>query len=236
MSPVKISLKNNDSTSFFYYVPILETLKFLLKNQNVMDQCFTDHSSANKAVLRDIVDGKCCLKNESWPKHKNALKIILFQDAFEVCNPLGSARKKYKILGIYMTLANLKPWQRSKIDRIQLVALCFEQDLKNFGFSKIFEVIIKEINQLETEGIYVNETLTLKGSLLAVAGDNLGSHQIGGFLETFNVDNYFCRICYKNDGCYSTSDKIVYRTIHSYKEDLDYVLSTNNNYKGVNCE
>lgn len=135
-----------------------------------------------------------------------------------------------------MTLANLKPWQRSKIDRIQLVALCFEQDLKNFGFSKIFEVIIKEINQLETEGIYVNETLTLKGSLLAVAGDNLGSHQIGGFLETFNVDNYFCRICYKNDGCYSTSDKIVYRTIHSYKEDLDYVLSTNNNYKGVNCE
>lgn len=53
----------------------------------------------------------------------NCLKIILYQDAFELCNTLGSSRKKHKILGVYMTLANLNPWHRSKIDQIQLVAL-----------------------------------------------------------------------------------------------------------------
>lgn len=40
--------------------------------------------------------------------------------------------------------------------------------------------------------------MTLKGSVIAVIGDNLGSHQIGGFNENFNLSGYFCRFCYIN--------------------------------------
>ena len=53
---------------------------------------------------------------------------------------------------------------------MQLVLLCREQDFKYFG-------------------------IVLNGSLVAIAGDNLGSHSIGGFLENFSRSTYFCRYC-----------------------------------------
>ena len=40
------------------------------------------------------------------------------------------------------------------------------------------------------KGIIVNNTI-IKGTVIAFAGDNLGSHQTGGFNENFNAE-YFC--------------------------------------------
>ncbi|KAK2858588.1 hypothetical protein Q5P01_003208 [Channa striata] len=34
---------------------------------------------------------------------------------------------------------------------------------------------------------------TIKGALYYIAGDNLGSHSVGGFTETFSNSQYFCR-------------------------------------------
>ena len=34
-----------------------------------------------------------------------------------------------------------------------------------------------------------------KGTCVAIAGDNLGSHNIGGFNEYFSRSIYFCRFC-----------------------------------------
>lgn len=232
IAPVKIDLKDNNLESFFYYVPILETLKLLLKNKNVLEQCLSSHLSQNKNILYDIVDGKCT-NTAFWLENKNGLKLILYQDSFEICNPLGSSKKKHKILGIYMTVANLNPWQRSKVDQIQLVALCYERDIKHFGFTKIFKVIVEDIKYLEIKGLDVNDTINLKGSLLAVVGDNLGSHQIGGFLESFNVSTHFCRFCFKNDGNFINTNKIDYRTAESYAEDVDFALSTGEVYRGI---
>lgn len=59
------------------------------------------------------------------------LKVILYQDAFEVVNPLGSAKKKHKMLGVYFTLANFEPFHRSTIDNLQLLRR--EADFKYFG-------------------------------------------------------------------------------------------------------
>ena len=41
------------------------------------------------------------------------------------------------------------------------------------------------------KGIIVNNTI-IKGTVIAFAGDNLGSHQTGGFNENFNTAEYFC--------------------------------------------
>lgn len=233
VAPVKISLENDNMTSFFYYIPILESINMLLKNPKILEQCLLDHSSTNNDLLCDIVDGRSYRRNNFWKENKNALKLILYQDAFEVCNPLGSARKKHKILGIYMTLANFNPWQRSKVDQIQLVALCYEKDVNVFGFPQIFKTIIDDIKILETTGLSINKQINLKGSLLAVAGDNLGSHQIGGYLQNFSMNNYFCRVCYKNDGSFGDKEEFVYRTAQSYSDDVDFVLSTGDFYRGV---
>lgn len=35
----------------------------------------------------------------------------------------------------------------------------------------------------------------VKGALYCIAGDNLGSHCIGGFMENFSTSQYFCRYC-----------------------------------------
>lgn len=35
----------------------------------------------------------------------------------------------------------------------------------------------------------------IKGSVCFIAGDNLGSHGIGGFNENFSTVDYFCRYC-----------------------------------------
>ncbi|KAI4896937.1 hypothetical protein NFI96_008700 [Prochilodus magdalenae] len=35
----------------------------------------------------------------------------------------------------------------------------------------------------------------VKGTLYCIAGDNLGSHCVGGFTENFSSSTYFCRYC-----------------------------------------
>lgn len=124
IAPVKVNLEKDNFQSKFYYVPILETLKSLLKNKNVLEQCLNNTPSRGQNFLSDILNAKCCNMNPFFLENKTSLKIILYQDSFEVCNPLGSAKKKHKILGVYMTLANMHPWHRAKVDHIQLVGLC----------------------------------------------------------------------------------------------------------------
>lgn len=69
---------------------------------------------------------------------------------------------------------------------MQLVLLCREQDFKYFGVNKVFAPL---------RGVVTSDGIVLKGSLVAIAGDNLGSHSIGGFLENFSRSTYFCRYC-----------------------------------------
>ena len=78
---------------------------------------------------------------------------------------------------------------------MQLVLLCREQDFKYFGVNKVFAPLIEDLKILEQGGVVTADGIVLKGSLVAIAGDNLGSHSIGGFLENFSRSIYFCRYC-----------------------------------------
>ena len=109
-------------------------------------------------------------------------------------NPLGSAKCTHKILAVYYTLSNLPPYMRSNIDHMQLVLLCKEKYLKTHGSSKIFGKLVSDVQQLEEKGIKGANGETIKGTVCAIVGDNLGSHMIGGFNECFSA-TYFCRYC-----------------------------------------
>lgn len=78
---------------------------------------------------------------------------------------------------------------------MQLVLLCREQDFKYFGVNKVFAPLIEDLKILEQRGVVTSDGIVLKGSLVFTAGDNLGSHSIGGFLENFSRSTYFCRYC-----------------------------------------
>jgi hypothetical protein len=168
-------------------------------------------------------------------------RIIII--SFEVVNPLGSARTKHKLLGIYFTLANLPAHYRSAIDQIQLVALCRENDVKvRTGLDKVLARIVNDIKQLETHGLVVNG-VCYKGSLFAVLGDNLGSHFIGGFTENFSTSEYFCRFCHTRREEFHENPYIVgsSRSPLSYDNDAQAManyqaqLDKTSSVRGVKC-
>lgn len=110
-------------------------------------------------------------------------------------NPLGSAKKKHKVLAVYFSLLNMPPHVRSNVDHMQLVLLCTEKNFKEFGHAKVFSELLTDLKELEGNGIAMGDELAVKGALYCIAGDNLGSHTIGGFTENFSSSQYFCRYC-----------------------------------------
>lgn len=120
------------TSSKFFYIPIKDTLTALFGNKNFSDNYFKSHMEDNNDIYQDITNGDCCCKNEFLTNNKYAIKLILYQDSFEICNPLGASRKKHKILGVYMTIANLPPWLRTSVDHIQLIALIYDKDIKKW--------------------------------------------------------------------------------------------------------
>lgn len=108
----------------------------------------------------------------------------LYQDSFEVVNPLGSGKKRHKIPAVYFPVADTPPNGRSSMDQMQLVILCRDQDIfKYFGPDALFRLLISDFKDTEENGIILPDGYVYRRTLCAVAGDNLGSHNIGGFSE-----------------------------------------------------
>jgi hypothetical protein len=78
---------------------------------------------------------------------------------------------------------------------MQLVLLCKEADCKPVTVHKVFERLIHDLKSLEDEGIEVGSSGPVKGTVVCVLGDNLGSHFIGGFTQNFSTSHYICRYC-----------------------------------------
>ncbi len=78
---------------------------------------------------------------------------------------------------------------------MQLVLLCREQDFKFFGHDMVMGQLIKDLKDLEVSGIQMSSGEIRKAIVCAIAGDNLGSHAIGGFVENFSTSSFFCRFC-----------------------------------------
>lgn len=71
--------------------------------------------------------------------------------------------------------------------------LCYEKHIMFFGWEKIMEILIDDLTSLKKEGIDIfvgNKTIKFVGTVVAMAGDNLGSHQIGGFTENFHSSEF----------------------------------------------
>lgn len=150
------------------------------------------------------------------------LQIILYQDAFNVCNPLGQYRNTKKMVGVYFAVGNIPSYDRSNINNIQLVLLCNEKDVKYFSFNKILQPLIHDVLELENKGVSIcfnNETSLVKGSLFAVTGDNLGSHQIACLPENFSSAEYICRFCYIRNVEFQEN----YKKRHQFRTQVSHI-------------
>ncbi|XP_056605722.1 uncharacterized protein LOC130424250 isoform X3 [Triplophysa dalaica] len=137
-----------------------------------------------------------------------------------------------------MSLANLPPHIRSSTDHMSLVMLCREKDFKHFGHEKVFSRLIADLKDLEDNGITVAEE-TFKGTVLCIAGDNLGSHNVGGFTENFSTSEYFCRYCRIARRDFQTDPNACgpQRTPENYNSAVDILQSEGHqNVEGITCK
>lgn len=242
--PVFLGLNESGKESFAQYVPIQETLRVLLHNESFRKQ-YEDVQcqGANSDVMQDIWDGEVMLKNTFFPSESPPLALILYEDALEVTNPLGAGRKKHKVLAVYLTLGNISPWYRSNIDHMQLVLLCKEQDFKTFGHDLVFGPLIRDLKDMEDNGIILEDGTVFRGGLCAIAGDNLGSHNIGGFVENFSRSEFFCRFCDISRAAFQSNALLtgVTRTRESYQETVQSLqrqreTSVKSSERGIKCD
>lgn len=77
-----------------------------------------------------IDDGDVYNKCEFF--QNNDFVIQVFQDEFEVCNPLGSKVSLQKLCGFYFTINNLPIHMNASLNNIHLLALAHAQDIKSF--------------------------------------------------------------------------------------------------------
>ena len=197
VKPVEIVLdQTNGVTESYQYVPVLETLKFLLNFKDIQSYVFNSHKSDDN-VLRDLCDGTVFISNPLFSSEETALQIHFYLDEVNFVNPLGNKVKNHKIYAFYMQLGNVLPSRRSTLESIFLVALCKSKYVRKYGMQTVLEAFINDVKILETEGLTldINGTpLNFKGSLLICIADNLAAHGIGGFIESFSSLKV-CRFC-----------------------------------------
>lgn len=238
VEPISVSLgrNKNNKNATFHYVPIIDSLIAYMSNPSVKMQLKNVQPCSKDNVLSDYTDGRV-FKDNVYFKDDNKLKLFLYTDSFETVNPLGSGKKKHKILAVYYTLGNIFKWFRSKVDPLQLVLLCRQVHFDYFGQELIFRPLITDLKKLEN-GILLNSGEFIEGSVFVVIGDNLGSHCIGGFTENFNSSFYQCRYCTVHKSEMFT-DNFVFsnfeiRTKANYNAAADLVEQNNlSNHMGI---
>ena len=231
VEPVQYRMQNLDETDddieYMQYIPILETLKVLLQNDDIFSSVVNSHNSKD-GKLRDFCDGHFHKQHQLFAVDDLALQVVLYYDDFGAVNPLGHRAKKYKIAGFYFMLANVHPKDRSRLHTIHLAALCFSKGLRKCGFEEVLRPLVNDLKTLAKEGITVvrgDGSFTLKGALCAVVADNLAAHAIGGFFESFTAVHP-CRFCLiqKDKLCSEfIADPNKIRTAETYNAQLKLV-------------
>ncbi|CAF4414605.1 unnamed protein product [Rotaria socialis] len=179
-----------------YFIPIEKTLLSMLSYQPLVvqileniqqQQTITKHDDDLMFSIRDGYHG-------SRLDH-DSLLLQLYLDDIGLTNPIGSKRDQHKMSMVYFSLEDIPDQLRSKVDFIQLVAVCESKILKDkIKAKRFFQPIIDNLNQLQLHGILING-IHHKFSFSTVVADNLASHFVGGFRSCFNSGN-FCRRCY----------------------------------------
>lgn len=111
VAPAQIYLGTDTSGKerFCQYVPVKDTLATLFRQSTVKDQYALSKLHVHSdMVLTDVNDGKN-FKQNAILQESSSVSVILYLDAFEVTNPLGSGKKKHKIMAMYMTLGEILP-------------------------------------------------------------------------------------------------------------------------------
>jgi hypothetical protein len=168
IKPIEVMLPPNDEgvVSSFQLVPPSETIEAI-----VNDPDFRKSAPAAEGLLRDVKDGSAWHGNAYFQSNKDALAILWYSDAVELCNPLGAKKGVYKVVNIYFSLCDIDKHFRSKTDNFYLVAIVKESDLKSNRLA-VYKPILDDLKKLEA-GVLMGNAGLVKAGVLAHLTDNL---------------------------------------------------------------
>lgn len=205
-------------------LPFKNNLKQYLQLPNTLSNMLNEIKELKtNTSIKNIIQGSVWQLKSKTFGNEIFLPYILYQDEFEVNNPLGSKRGVDKLSVVYITFPLLKDSEFSKLCNIFpccLTRSCF----LSYGTLSNFRALCNELKELEN-GI---EIKTEKGVfkihlvLASLAGDNLGLNTIMGFTRSFSA-NTFCRICTSSKEITKTQvteDKNTLRNENNYLENL----------------
>lgn len=100
ISPKQIYFE--DSDKFIHYVSIESTLSNLMKQPSIAEAVLSSNEAMEQncnGVFTDFYNGNIYRKKQQQHHyHRNVLNLMLYQDCFEIVNPLGSRKRVYKML------------------------------------------------------------------------------------------------------------------------------------------
>ena len=194
----KDEVKAGHRKDVYHYVPMDKALKLLVEDRTFIEMMEREREKdkADKDVLKDIKDGAVFKSVDYFRRNPDALVCLMYSDAVELTNPLGSGKGKHKITQIFWTLADIPRNQRSKIDKIQLALVVKEKLLKKYGEKIIYKSLVADLKKLE-DGIEIEIPVPklIKCGLLVHSADNLEAMQVGGFSTCFSSRDV-CRWCH----------------------------------------
>ncbi|XP_051164481.1 uncharacterized protein LOC127283564 [Leptopilina boulardi] len=174
------------------YIPILQTVKFVLSNKYVMQEILKD-TDQNTEFITSFRDGLYYQRHLLFKLNKSNVALLFYFDEFETVNPLGSKTGGHKLGAIYCTFRNLPNEFNACLENIMLVALFYSADIKTCGMSNILRPLIDDLKIFESRGIPIGE-YTIRGTIAAFSFDNLGGNMLYALPESF-ANTYYCRIC-----------------------------------------
>lgn len=182
----------------FEYIPITRTLESIIQNQNLRDKIENEPNSINSESISSFRDTTTYKNSAFFQSYPTAIRINLYYDDIEICNPIGSRSSFHKLAMFYFTIQNFPLQMNSALNNIYTLAICYKSDIKKYGFEAILKPLVEDLKMLESEAgllIYLDEstTYTIRAALVSFTGDTLAAHEILGHMGP--SCKYFCRIC-----------------------------------------
>lgn len=208
------------------FMPMRRVLKSFLELKGCFNGIMNYITTVQAEVdcFRDYVQGDMWKHTLTHYEGKIVLPIFLQGDGYDPDNINGSHAGDHSIFALYYTLPGIPKAFQASLKNMFIALLFLLSDMVN-GTKAVFRPVLQELKYLSEHGITIqteNGEQQVYFALALVLGDNLGVHEMLGFMRGFTA-NYFCRFCKEHRTVTHTQlneNENSLRTVENYEHDV----------------
>jgi hypothetical protein len=232
--------------NYGYYIPLKEQLEALLNLPEVYRYYKNNHESPDD-LMSDVCDGQYMRNHHFRAAGRSFLKLVLYYDDITLNNPLRGSNQKIGML--YMSILNIPPQFRSRLQSIFLVGCAKSRYLSKGGIHKLLNNFTSVVSTLRDCGIVMNTASgqeRIYGDLIFCTADSPAAAVLAGVKESsFALKG--CKACESDSREMKTQfdcSQLVLRDLQEHVERChtldDRTLSAKNRQfwskqYGINC-